>query len=84
MRSAILLARLCIAHTAVFILDNRLGGITPNKAEFRASSIIMEYQHDMPWIKYPNAGHVTGQVHAVSVIEYPSVDEFSASRVKST
>jgi len=74
MSSAILIARTGMAHTAVFILDNRVSGVTPNEAKFHASPIIMQYQHDMTWIKYPNAGDVTRQVQSVSVVEHPSVN----------
>jgi hypothetical protein len=74
MGSAILLARTGMAHTAVFILDNRVSSVTPNEAKFHASPIIMQYQHDMTWIKYPNACDVTWQIQAVPVVEHPSVN----------
>jgi hypothetical protein len=48
--STILVARTGMAHTTVFILDNRASGVTSNKAKFHASPIIVEYQHDMTWI----------------------------------
>ena len=74
MSSAILVAGIGMADTAVFILDNRVSSVTSKKAKFHASPIIMEYQHHMTGIKYPNSDHVTRQVQAVSVVEHPSVD----------
>jgi len=50
MSSAILVAAIGMADTAVFILNNRDSSVTPKKAKFHASPIIVEYQHDMTWI----------------------------------
>jgi hypothetical protein len=57
-----------------FILDNRVSGVTPNETKLHASPIIMQYQHDMTWTKYPNASDVTRQVQVVSVVEHPSMN----------